>query len=39
VQEAVLVRGPAEVGDVLVGEDVGESGMHAWTFRRVVRAL
>jgi hypothetical protein len=40
VPEAVAVGGSVEVGDVLLGENDGESGMHGWTsFRRVVRAL
>jgi hypothetical protein len=40
VHEAAVVSGSVEVGDVLFGEDDGESGMHGWTsFRRVVRAL
>jgi hypothetical protein len=28
VQEAVVVGGSVQVGDVLLGDDVGESGMH-----------
>ena len=32
LDEAVVVEGSAEVGDVLLGEDVGESGMHGWTW-------
>jgi hypothetical protein len=40
VHVAVVVGGSVEVGDVLFGDDDGESGMHGWTsFRRVVRAL
>jgi hypothetical protein len=40
VAEVVVVGGSVEVGDVLLGEDVGESGIHCGaSFRRVVRAL
>jgi hypothetical protein len=35
--DAGVVGGSAEVGEVLFGEDEGESGMHGWTsFRGVV---
>ena len=38
--EAVVVGGSAEVGDVLLGDDEGELGMHGWTSCwDVVRAL
>ncbi|MBV9000782.1 MAG: hypothetical protein JO304_17095 [Solirubrobacterales bacterium] len=38
--EAVVVGGSAEVGDVLLGDDEGELGMHGWTsYWDVVRAL
>jgi hypothetical protein len=40
VHEAVVVGGSAEVGDVLLGDDEGELGMHGWTSCwDVVRAL
>jgi hypothetical protein len=40
VHEAVVVGGSVQVGDVLLGDDEGELGMHGWTsFRGVVRAL
>jgi hypothetical protein len=40
VQQAVIFGGSVEVGDVLLGEDDGELGMHGRTsFRQVVRAL
>jgi hypothetical protein len=40
VHEAVVVGGSVQVGDVLLGDDEGELGMHGWpSFRGVVRAL
>lgn len=40
VYEAVVVGGSVQVGDVLLGEDVGELGMYGWTSCWVVvRAL
>jgi hypothetical protein len=40
LREAVLVDGSAEVGNVLLGDDEGELGMHGWTsYWDVVRAL
>jgi hypothetical protein len=40
VHEAVLVGGSVEVGDVLFGEDDGESGVHGWTsFRGGARTV
>ncbi|MBV9005634.1 MAG: hypothetical protein JO181_13320 [Solirubrobacterales bacterium] len=40
LHEAVVVGGSAEVGDVLLGDDEGELGMHGWTsYWDVVRAL
>ena len=40
LHEAVVVGGSAEVGDVLLGDDEGELGMHGWTsFWDAVRAL
>jgi hypothetical protein len=38
--EAVVVGGSVQVGDVLLGDDEGELGMHGWTWCwDVVRAL
>jgi hypothetical protein len=40
LHEAVVVGGSAEVGDVLLGDEEGELGMHGWTSCwDVVRAL
>jgi hypothetical protein len=40
VHEAVVVGGSVQVGDVLLGDDEGELGMHGWTScLGVVRAL
>lgn len=40
LDEAVVVGGSAEVGDVVLGDDEGELGMHGWTSCwDVVRAL
>jgi len=40
LDEAVVVGGSAEVGDVLLGDDEGGLGMHGWTsYWDVVRAL